>query len=179
MRSSLTKQSKFLSLVLRHSPAEFGIDVHPGGWARLEDILAKAPFPLTRESVETIMRESSKARFELSQDGAFIRASHGHSIGVDLQMTPSPPPPRLYHGTAERNLARIRQEGLTRQRRQFVHLHPHHGTARMAGARHGTPCVLEIEAGAMHEKGHLFYESTSNVWLTQHVPARFIRETSE
>ncbi len=179
MPSSLTKQSKFLSLVLRHNPAGYDIDIHPGGWARLDDILAKAPFPLTREVVETIMRESSKARFELSQDGAFIRATHGHSIDIDLQMTHTAPPPRLYHGTAEKNLARIREEGLTRQRRQFVHLHSNYETARMTGARHGAPCVLEIEAEAMHGEGHLFYASTSNVWLTERVPARFIREPGE
>ena len=84
MRSSLTKQSKFLSLVLRHRPADFGIAIHPGGWARLDDILARAPLSPNRETVETIMRESGKAR------PAFSRSKLGRCTKRVTSSTPRP-----------------------------------------------------------------------------------------
>lgn len=33
---------KFLSLLLRHRPAEIGLRLEPGGWARLEELIRKA-----------------------------------------------------------------------------------------------------------------------------------------
>jgi putative RNA 2'-phosphotransferase len=85
-----------------------------------------------------------------------------------------PPPEVLYHGTAERNLASIRQQGLHKGQRHHVHLSPNAETALKVGMRYGKPVLLTIAAGRMHAAGLMFYRTSNNVWLTDGVAAEYI-----
>jgi len=80
----------------------------------------------------------------------------------------------VYHGAAARFLASIRQKGLLRGKRDYVHLSPDEGTAHKVGARHGEPIVLVVKAGQMHADGFTFYCAANGVWLTQHVPNQYL-----
>lgn len=173
-----TALSKYLSYVLRHQPASIGLSLGEGGWVRVEDLLARsaaAGRSLTRTEIESLLQQPGKRRFALSEDGAMIRASQGHSVEVDLQLPPRVPPELLYHGTVARSLAAIRTDGLRPMRRHHVHLSIDPETARAVGGRRGAPVVLEVSAGAMHRAGHVFYCADNGVWLTAHVPPTFIR----
>lgn len=174
MDKTLARASKFMSLVLRHKPEEIGLTLDPEGWARIDDLVARSGGVLTRALVLEATEKNDKRRFAISEDGARIRARQGHSVAVDLGLTPVEPPETLFHGTARRNLERIRERGLLRGERQHVHLSPDAATARKVGARHGTPVVLEIHSARMHRDGAAFYRSENGVWLTAHVPASFI-----
>ncbi len=174
MKSDSRTQSKFLSFLLRHGAPEQGIELGPGGWAPIAEVDRVASFPVTAERIRAIVEDSDKARFEVSEDGLLVRATHGHSVEVDLQLSPKAPPNKLYHGTAERHLEAIRRDGLRPQSRQFVHLHGQQDTARLTGARHGKPVVLAIDAGRMHRDGHAFFESSSGVWLIAQVPPCYL-----
>ena len=173
--SKIIKVSKVLSLILRHQPEKIGLELDTHGWVPVEDIITRAPIPLSRDLIETVVRTNDKKRFTLSGDGRFIRASQGHSIPVDMGLKPVEPPALLYHGTAVRFLAAIRADGLTPQTRQHVHLSGDEATAHKVGQRHGRPVILEIPALAMHTAGQVFYRSDNGVWLTDHVPAEHIR----
>lgn len=162
--------SKFLSYVLRHAPDEIGLTLDAGGWAPVEDLLARAPMPLTAERLHEVVAKSDKQRFALSPDGSRIRANQGHSIPVDLGLTPVAPPETLYHGTHPGALDAIRAEGLRPMSRHHVHLSPDEDTARKVGARRGKPVILAIAAGQMALNGALFYRSENGVWLVDHVP---------
>ncbi len=166
--------SKFLSYVLRHKPEEIGLTLDAGGWAMIDDLLARATVPLDRTALQRIVANSDKQRFAISPDGLRIRANQGHSFDVDLGLAPLPPPDLLYHGTATRNLDAIRAEGLNKRDRQHVHLSPDPETARSVGMRYGPPVVLTIAAGRMHGAGHVFFRSQNGVWLTEHVPPAFL-----
>jgi putative RNA 2'-phosphotransferase len=170
--------SKFLSLVLRHEPGTIGIALDAGGWVAVEQLLAALAQhgqPLARVELEELIRSSDKQRFALSQDGTRIRANQGHSVGVDLGYAPTVPPPILYHGTVERSLTSIRERGLLRGRRHHVHLSATPELAELVARRRGQPVVLEVLAAEMEQAGHQFFLSANAVWLTLHVPARFIR----
>ncbi len=173
-----TALSKFLSLVLRHSPERIGLTLEHGGWASVPELIRLANTagqPLTETLLHQVVAENDKQRFALTPDGAWIRANQGHSIHVDLGLDPVEPPEQLYHGTALRNLDAIRRDGLLPGRRQHVHLSPDERTAVEVGRRHGAPVALRIEAASMYEAGAEFFLSTNGVWLAQYVPARFIR----
>lgn len=169
--------SKFLSLVLRHDPAVIGIELDEGGWVDvstlLEAMMRHRP-EITRERLLEIVETNDKQRFAYSEDRMRIRASQGHSIGVDLDLLPSTPPDLLFHGTAEENLNSIRENGLLRGQRDHVHLSADDATAETVGARHGKPVVLEIASKQMAESGFIFYVSDNGVWLTAYVPSTFI-----
>jgi putative RNA 2'-phosphotransferase len=171
------RASKFLSLILRHKPEEIGLVLDAEGWADVDTLIALANAkgtPLTRELVQLVVDTSDKKRFALDAGGNRIRANQGHSTPVDLKLAPQVPPDRLYHGTATRFVAAIREQGLLAQSRQHVHLSATVDVATNVGARHGKPHILVVNAGEMHCDGLAFYLSANGVWLTDMVPAKYI-----
>lgn len=178
MANRLESTSKFLSLVLRHRPETIGLTLDPEGWVPVDALLEACRShgrsidrALLREVVET----NDKKRFSFSPDGTRIRANQGHSVAVDLGLSPVEPPELLYHGTVAKFLASIRQQGLVKGSRQHVHLSKDEATARTVGKRRGRPVVLVVEAGRMALDGRLFYLSANGVWLTDSVPPGFLR----
>ncbi len=124
-----------LSYLLRHAPHEAGLTLQPGGWVPLEPLLLH--LNVSREQVEGVVAASDKQRFALH--GERIRANQGHSVPVDLELTPQTPPAVLYHGTFPGALPAIRREGLKPMNRHHVHLSPDTETARKVGRGLGQP----------------------------------------
>jgi putative RNA 2'-phosphotransferase len=181
MEKHLKSTSKFLSLVLRHRPAEIGLLLDENGWANVHELIEKINAKgnnLDINLLNEIVASNDKKRFAFNDDKTKIRASQGHSIEIDLNLQPSLPPEILYHGTATRFVESILKEGLTKQQRQHVHLSEKLETATAVGARHGKPTVLIIDAMQMHEDGLLFYKSENNVWLTDHVATKYIKRSN-
>ena len=172
MSKSDMQRSKLLSLVLRHDPGKLGLTLDPQGWASVDAIVEATrghPVALTREAIARVVANNDKKRFELSEDGALIRAVQGHSVEVDPGYQPSEPPEHLYHGTATRFLDSILREGLDRRTRRHVHLSSTVETAITVGKRHGKPAVLRVNALAMHARGQTFFLAKNGVWLTEAV----------
>ena len=74
------KNSKFLSLVLRHKPEVIGLSLDEAGWTYVEELLEKLNAygkTIDRELLEYIVANNDKKRFEFSDDGLKIRASQG------------------------------------------------------------------------------------------------------
>jgi putative RNA 2'-phosphotransferase len=178
MNEQLSKISKFLSFVLRHQPDAIGITLDSEGWADIAALIAAAANDgkqLDRALIEAVVAGSDKKRFAMSDDGLRIRAVQGHSAqSVDIQYIEKSPPEVLYHGTATRFLASIRNDGLLPGSRQYVHLSQDEQTAVAVGQRHGKPVVLSVHAQRMRGEGFKFFQADNGVWLTEAVPARFI-----
>lgn len=172
----LVRISKYLAKHLRHEPERIGIALDAHGWVRVDVLLEAAAahgFPISRAELEQVVAGNDKRRYEIKGDR--IRAGQGHTVPVDLGLQVVEPPAFLYHGTAARNLAVIRVEGLRPMARHHVHLSPDRETAFRVGARKGKPVVLVVDSGAMYAAGHEFRVSANGVWLADHVPASFIR----
>lgn len=170
--------SKFLSLILRHKPETIGLALDENGWANTDEVLTKMNahgHSLTLENLKSIVENNDKKRFAFSEDFSRIRASQGHSVEIDLNLLPKTPPNILYHGTAERNIASIQQQGLIKGSRHYVHLSADIETATKVGMRYGKPVVLTINAKAMHRQGIIFFQSQNGVWLTDHVLPQYIK----
>lgn len=177
-KNEQVKTSKFLSYVLRHRPDSIGLTLDAQGWANIDQLLKCAEESgrvLSRELLENVVRENDKQRFSFNEDQTCIRANQGHSLSIDLALEPLVPPANLYHGTAARFLDSIREQGLLRRNRQYVHLSIDEVTAVKVGQRHGEPVVLVINAAGMDKAGYPFFQSENGVWLTGEVPASFIQ----
>ena len=172
-----TRVSRRLSFVLRHNPGSIGINLEAGGWVDV-DVLLKAlashGLVLTRRQLDDLVAADDKQRFALGQGGTRIRANQGHSVAVDLGLAVAVPPPTLFHGTVPAALESITARGLLRGQRHHVHLSPDAASARRVGARRGSPVVLTVDAAAMSDAGTPFLRSANGVWLTEHVPARYL-----
>ncbi|WUH96701.1 RNA 2'-phosphotransferase [Spirillospora sp. NBC_00431] len=172
-----TRISKYLALHLRHRPERIGLALDAEGWADVTELLAAAArhsFPFTRAELEHVVAANDKKRYEL--DGNRIRAVQGHSVPVELNLPPTPPPEFLYHGTVRRSVASILRDGLRPMGRHAVHLSPDRETARRVGARRGKPVILTVDAGRMAADGHEFRVSANGVWLADSVPPEYLRE---
>lgn len=175
----LVRVSKYLSKHLRHQPERLGLTLEPGGWVAVTALLAACTaqgFPIARAELDEVVARNNKQRFAFDESGERIRANQGHSVPVDLQLTPAEPLALLFHGTGAGAVPAIVREGLRKMRRHHVHLSPDRATAERVGARHGPPVVFAVDAAAMHHDGHAFFHTTNDVWLVDAVPPRYLRQ---
>jgi len=171
--------SKYLSLILRHKPSTIDITLDRHGWADINELLdgmnRVRGTSVTFEDIQEVVLNNDKQRFAFNDDCTKIRANQGHSIQVDVELKEMRPPNILYHGTSSSVMTQIMNDGIKSQSRLYVHMSTDTKTASNVGGRHGVPVVLTIDAEKMHEDGFKFYLSENNVWLTDFVPADYIK----
>lgn len=177
---NLTAISRYISLILRHKPEVIGITLNEHGWADVNALIrgireTREP-AFSKELLDEIVRTDSKQRYAYNEDHSLIRASQGHSIPVDVELTQAMPPEFLWHGTGEKYTASIEKTGLLSKSRLYVHLSKDMDTAITVGKRHGRPIVYQVDAGRMARAGYTFYLSANGVWLTKEVPSEFLRK---
>ena len=173
-----TTISKLLSLVLRHSPETLGIELDENGWTDVDILIDKIKgkgISINLDILKYVVETNAKKRFAFNETFDQVRANQGHSVDVVLGYESRQPPTILYHGTATNSVSQIQLNGLQKMKRHHVHLSADIETALKVGQRHGKPVVLEILAGQMHQNKFDFYLSDNGVWLTDHVPASFIK----
>ncbi|MFO1019206.1 MAG: RNA 2'-phosphotransferase [Planctomycetales bacterium] len=173
--------SKKISLVLRHEPWLYELELDPKGWTSLEDLLEglrsekKEWEQVSLEDIQQILASADKQRFELRKGQ--IRALYGHSFAEKIVRTKSTPPEFLFHGTSPAALDAINGKGLLPMNRQYVHLSVDRETATLVGKRKSkTPVMLCVDAQAADSSGISFYRGNDNVWLTDHIPPQFITQ---
>ncbi len=172
----LTKTSKFISLILRHKPEAIGISLDEHGWANVNELIegVSKTHPLDMATLEQIVAEDEKQRYSFNEDKTLIRANQGHSIPVDVELEEKQPPEILYHGTGEKFVSSINEQGLIPKSRLYVHLSPDEATALKVGQRHGKPVIYKVRSGDMHKDGFKFFCSVNGVWLTKEVPVKYL-----
>ena len=171
------RDSKYLSLILRHDPGKIGIELDENGWVAIDDLLTglnRKRRGMSRARLEYLVETSDKKRYAISEDGLRISANQGHSVTINLNLAPLEPPETLFHGTVARFLDAINEQGLIKGSRHHVHLSADLETATKVGGRRGRPVILTVQAKAMHDAGHVFYRSDNGVWLTDQVPPEYL-----
>ncbi len=175
---SLTDTSRFISLILRHKPETIGICLDEHGWAKVDELIAgiAKTRPFDRQMLEEIVRTDGKQRYSFNEDKTLIRANQGHSIPVDVELEQKQPPDILWHGTGEKYVASIDEQGLLPKSRLYVHLSGDYETAVKVGSRHGKLVIYEVNTRQMQADGYVFYRSVNGVWLTKHVPVKYLKK---
>ena len=175
----LDKLSVFISLVLRHKPDAAGITLDEHGWANVEELIGginSTGRKMDMKILEEIVRTDCKQRYSFNEDKTLIRANQGHSVPVDVELKEKKPPEFLYHGTADRFIKAIMEEGLKPMSRLYVHLSKDIETANKVGKRHWKPVIMKVYSGQMYQDGIKFYLSENGVWLVSKVDAKYIEQ---
>jgi len=167
--------SKFMTLVLRHSPEQYGLKLDSKGFVLLEELLKIMQERFSRidqGDIQDIANAFSEERFEIKGDK--IRARYGHSLKVDLDFEPFTPPEFLYHGTSPELEGKIKKEGLKPMRREYVHLSRTGEEAIRVGKRKSRePLVFKILAKKAHQEGLQFFDR-GPVVVVRCVPPEFL-----
>lgn len=173
---NLTKVSKYLALILRHKPEEVGISLDDHGWANVQELIegVNKTHRLNMEMLEEIVETDSKQRYSFNEDKTKIRANQGHSVNVDVELEEVKPPEYLWHGTGEKYINSIKEIGLVKKSRLYVHLSGDYETAVLVGKRHGKPVVFYVKSGQMYTDGYKFFKSKNGVYLTDFVPVEYL-----
>mgnify|MGYP004608892867 CR=1 FL=1 len=168
--------SKYIALILRHKPETIGISLDKHGWANVDELIngINKEYPFTFDDLEIIVNTDNKQRYSFNEDRTLIRANQGHSIPVDVELKETTPPGVLWHGTGEKYVESIDQQGLVPKSRLYVHLSSDMDTAKIVGARHGKVVIFQINAKQMYEDGFEFFRSVNGVWLTKKVPLNYL-----
>lgn len=174
---NLTNLSRYMSLILRHKPEVIEITLDEHGWANVNDLIygiRKNNPGFNMDILEQIVRTDSKQRYSFNDDKSLIRANQGHSVNVDVELKEKEPPEYLYHGTGEKYVKSINQDGLIPKSRLYVHLSKDIKTAENVGKRHGKEVIYRINSGQMYRDGYKFYLSENGIWLTKEVPIKYL-----
>ena len=184
MSERFNRLSRTVAHALRHRPKLYGLKLDGDGWVEVEALAralaGHAPewSNLSGQEIRAMVAAAEKQRYEIR--GNRIRARYGHSISERIEAVPAVPPVLLYHGTTPEALSKICTQGLKPMRRHHVHLSPDPETASLVGGRRSkAPVVIEVRAGQAHAEGLVFYRGNDQVWLSDAVPARYLRLPDE
>ena len=167
------RDSRRMSLILRHRPADFRVMLDAHGWTTVEELSHGSGLTVGR----ILEIAENNTRYELSDDRLKVRALHGHSVHVAYEDEVEPPS-ILYHGTSDANLELILESGsILPMGREKVHLSGGIEKATDVARRRGSPMIIAIDAHRMHVDGHIFYLSRDGIYLVDCVPVDYFIET--
>ena len=176
----LTELSRVMSHALRHEPWLYELELDTEGWVPIKLLMSSIRYcnsewsELNQIHIEQVVNQADKKRHEIKGDK--IRAIYGHTVPNLLKKTPAPPPAILYHGTAPETVEEIKASGLKPMSRNYVHLGLTEDIANQVGMRKSKhPVILAVDAKSASENGIQFYEGNEQVWLSDDIPAEFIR----
>jgi putative RNA 2'-phosphotransferase len=168
--------SKLLSLILRHRPDEFGLQMDEFGYVPLDEVVGaiRERYPeLDSEEVQQRIEATKAHRFEINENG--IRALYGHSFFIEMDIEPMDPPELLYMGTTQKDARRFKEQGILSKDRSYVHLSMELSVAESRSSHLVMPCVIQILAGKANQAGIFFYPR-GEVVLSTEIPAEFVGE---
>lgn len=181
--------SKALSTLLRHQAHSEGVPITADGWVTVSEFLQwakrKRGLQTDEAAVRRIVAGNDKQRFSLrEQPELAVRANQGHSMkDVSIEMSELPSDVHsAVHGTYHSAWECIKNDGLSRMRRQHIHL------ARdvpgesgvISGMRASCEVLVWVDVSRARAAGVRFLESANGVILTEGVdgvlpPAYFSR----
>lgn len=178
--------SKTMTLVLRHTALDLGLQVRPDGFVPLQQLLAcqaMRKLAATAEDVEQITRSSDKQRFEVKQGQGeiLVRAVQGHSMKAvldedslrRLRADDANLPRECVHGTYRRHLNAILCQGLKaggkegQSHRNHVHFAPRAPDGEViSGMRADCDVAIWLDLAAAIRSGIAFYMAKNEVILS-------------
>jgi 2'-phosphotransferase len=132
------KISKFMSYVLRHHAAEYKLKLDKAGFVPVDDFLKVLQTNFNDNTIDMelltkIVDTNDKKRFSFSDDKTQIRANQGHSTETAKNIDPYAIMTEIkeqdlatiktaVHGTDYKSWLLIKDSGLKKMTRQFIHL---------------------------------------------------------
>lgn len=171
-RDPKVEHSIKMSWLLRHGAASQGLTMDAAGWVEIAAVLRA--LGLAREQLDAVVRDNSKARFEV--DGPRIRATQGHSTApgavsldaLEASWARYDDAGPLWHGTNIAAVPGIAREGILPVTRTHVHLAA--AVDSQVGKRANVAVLLEVAVEGLRAAGLGIFVSPNGVILVRRVP---------
>ena len=169
--------ARFMLYVLAHKPDEFGLVPDAEGFVTYKEFLwAVHEEPgwgfVRRGHINEVLLGKDRALFQPNENGIRARERRWH---LDLKNPSKSPPKILFIAVRRRAHPVVMEKGLAATEGKYIVLSSDRDMAERIGRRRDQkPVVLEIAAASAQEGGVLFY-AFGNLFLTDQVPARFIK----
>ncbi len=171
---------RVLTGILRHFPDRYQLTMDPNGWVSLPQIVRAvsqkhpAYHWLRVSHLVAIAETDAKGRYEVRDDR--IRATYGHTLEIELDLPTENVPDHLYYPVTAEEAAIVLEVGLKPSDRKKVHLSKTAADAHAAGSvRTPEPVILEVDAQRARDAGIVIMQAGKTVFLTDSVPAEFLR----
>merc|ERR1712071_496934 len=175
-----TRLSHKLSGILRHGRDGFREKIDKNGWLEIEVLLRDSVFcqnhNVDKVILERVVRTNDKQRYKISDDGTKIKANQGHTIRIDdeslveITLEQAATYSAIVHGTYYKSINVIMQSGLSRMKRQHMHLTASDRVDKsigvISGFRGSCEVLIYIDMPAAISSGIKFYVSENNVILS-------------
>jgi putative RNA 2'-phosphotransferase len=160
--SDLTKVSKTMSYILRHSNIETDVN----GYVDINILLNHSElkkYKITFETIKYIVDNDNKSRYKFSDDNKFIRANQGHSKHKTIEIGKEIESDILfaYHGTSKINSENIMKVGLSRMNRQHIHM-----VKNKENVLYYSEIIIKIDIQKAKTLGIKFIKSDNNYILS-------------
>ncbi|KAJ6613325.1 KptA family-domain-containing protein [Mycena sp. CBHHK59/15] len=177
--------SKTLSWILRHGAKSEGLAMRPDGYVKATDLLANPKLKtLDLDVLKEIVKADSKQRYDLvfeedklAGEGVgtwWMKANQGHSIKtVQLELQPilsvsDLPTGVAVHGTTNEAWATISTQGLSKMKRNHIHLAQGvAGDNVISAMRRSSQILIFIDVQRAIDRGIKFFMSDNGVILTE------------
>lgn len=171
-RDPKVEHSKRMSWLLRHAASSQGVAMDAAGWVEIAEVLRT--LGLSRQQLDAVVRDNSKARFEV--EGSRIRATQGHSTApgavsleaLEASWVAYDGAGPLWHGTSTTAIAGIAREGILPVSRTHVHLAA--AVDSQVGKRANVAVLIEVSAARLRAQGLGVFVSPNGVILVRRVP---------
>lgn len=184
-KDKIDSLGRLMTRILRHMASDLNLNMRSDGYVRVQDLLKLnlktfANIPLRAHTVDDIreaVRRDNKQRFSLLEDNGelLIRANQGHSIvTVETESLLKPilsaeEVPVCVHGTYNKFLESILEQGIKRMKRLHVHFScglPMDGEV-ISGMRRDVNVLIFLDVKKALEEGMKLYISDNKVILTE------------
>ncbi|KAJ7109756.1 KptA family-domain-containing protein [Mycena crocata] len=175
--------SKTLSWILRHGAKSEGLAMRPDGFVKVTDLLANPKLKtLDLEALQAIVAADAKQRYDLICEAAadsdpgtwWMKANQGHSIkAVKLDLKPilsisDIPTGIAVHGTTKKAWESISTQGLSKMKRNHIHLAQDvSGENVISGMRGSSQILIFVDVQRAIDAGLKFFLSNNGVVLTE------------
>lgn len=182
--------SMSMSYILRHGARKERVKMDDDGFVREDDLLKWLNKSLkgnyTSDDLQKAVRLCPKQRFycEMYQSAhdvspmMYYRANQGHTISdvkIEMELVSDPNEiPVAVHGTYRKAFRIIKEKGLSRMKRQHIHLatglpeHTGNGSSTpKSGMRSNVEVLIYIDIAQAMSDGIKFYRSANDVILTE------------
>lgn len=172
----IVRLSKKISWALRHGALESNLEMDGAGWVEVDALLRQ--LRITEDELQRVIELNDKQRLE--RDGAYVRASQGHSLdngwicrdALERSWVEEKTLSHMWHGTALEAIEGIAHAGLQSIGR--THVHCCDAPTSRVGKRAAVPIMLRIDLSRLRALGYRSYRASNGVLLTRAVPRKAI-----